>query len=95
MHVTTILFFFGGGAHHPWKEGEQGCESLRGMESGILLVMYYTHSPGKRGGGCSVWVFANVVTVPKYWGLATTPLTTALWENLHQIVLCCSANKDR
>lgn len=42
------------------KEGGQGCESLRGMGSGILLVMYYTPRPlGKGVGGVQLWVCAN------------------------------------
>lgn len=37
--VTTILF---SGGMPAVGGGEQGCESLRGMGSGILFVMYYT-----------------------------------------------------
>jgi len=35
----------------------------------------HSQGPGKRGGGCSAWVCANIVTVPKRWVLGTTPLT--------------------
>lgn len=55
--------------------GEQGCETLRGMGSGILLVMYYTPRALGKGVGGSAWVCANIVTVPKRWVLGTTPLT--------------------
>lgn len=80
------------GACQPWerKRGGQGCESLRGMGSGILLVMYYTpRALGKGVGGVQLWVCANIVTVPKRWALETTPLylwESRLWEN--QIQVC-------
>lgn len=48
-HVTPILF---SGGMPAVGGGEQGCESLRGMGSGILLVMYYTpRALGKGVGG--------------------------------------------
>lgn len=73
-HVTPILFSGGmpvvGGGRG--LQGYQGCESLRGMGSGILLVMYNTFRTLGKGGfrglwwrGGSVWVCANIVTVPK------------------------------
>lgn len=88
-HVTPIPIS-GGMPAMGEKEGGQGCESLRGMGSGILLVMYYTpRALGKGVGGVQLWVCANIVTVPKRWALETTPLylwESRLWEN--QIQVC-------
>lgn len=51
-HVTPILF---SGGMPAVGGGEQGCESLRGMGSGILLVMYYTpRALGKGVGGAQL-----------------------------------------
>lgn len=48
-HVTPIPF---SGSMPAMGGREQGCESLRGMGSGILLVMYYTpRALGKGVGG--------------------------------------------
>lgn len=72
MERVKCVSSFQGGWWQPWRGGRRrrgcGCESLRGMGSGILLVMYYTLGGLGKGvgvGGGSAWVRANIVTVPK------------------------------
>lgn len=104
MHVLFSWRGGGGELWHPWRERGggcegRGCESLRGMGSGILLVMYYIlRGLGK---GVGVGVFGLTVCQHSHCakagvGAGVGPLlsSTDLWENQRGFLLRCSANRQ-
>lgn len=79
----------------------RGCESLRGMGSGILLVMYYILRGLGKGVGVGVGVFGLTVCQHSHCakagvGAGVGPLlsSTDLWENQREFLLRCSANRQ-
>lgn len=93
------------GVCHPWKErggcGRPGCESLRGMGSGILLVMYYTLRGLGKGVGVGVGVLGlsacqHSQCAKAGVGAGVGPLlsSTDLWENQRGFLLRCSASRQ-
>ena len=92
-----------GALWHPWREwggaGVWGCESLGGMGSGILLVMYYT----LRGLGKGVGVGVLGLSACQHShcakagvGAGVRPLFSPadLWENQRRFLLRCSINRQ-
>lgn len=66
------------GACQPWEWGAGVWGVWRFERNGkwdFVGNVLHSQGPGKRGGGCSAWVCANIVTVPKCLVLGTTPLT--------------------
>ena len=62
------------GACQPWEEGSRVWKFERNGKWDFVSNVLHSQGPGKRGGGCSAWARANIVSVPKRWVLGTTPL---------------------
>lgn len=75
-HVTPIPFSGGMPGMGGERRGAVGVWKFeRNGKWDFVSNVLHSQGPGKRGGGCSAWVCANIVSVPKRWVLGTTPLT--------------------
>lgn len=100
--VKCMSSFWGGMAPMEGVRGScggRGCESLRGMGSGILLVMYYTlRGLGKGVGvgvfGLSACQHSHCAKAGVGAGVGPLLSSTDLWENQRGFLLRCSASRQ-